>query len=277
MTPEVNSKTMLLILYRHSKYRWESSRYLIKFMTESRFFPSSLLSGRMYNVHCTKPLFQLRVWFEKCVAGRHNADIGIQNCFSSNTSGQKRPSAHLHHLLFWLKRNFLDFSVLYSTLLHLPPLRFHCVGRCCDRTQDSFDYGAALAVSRSYVNMYIFKVFSKSSSLPICVYLRLYKKMGLISRWRLFTWAPRIRRWGRERGSRQSCHPSPPWSGSTLHQREIWDRVVGTIWSWSALIKPWLGSFLIKPWSATPLIQVWSGSALIKPWSASHLSQMWSG
>jgi hypothetical protein len=28
------------------------------------------------------------------------------------------------------------FFVLYSTLLHLPHLRFHCVGWCWDRTQD---------------------------------------------------------------------------------------------------------------------------------------------
>jgi hypothetical protein len=31
---------------------------------------------------------------------------------------------------------FLDFFVLYSTLLHLPPLRFHCADGCWDRTQD---------------------------------------------------------------------------------------------------------------------------------------------
>jgi hypothetical protein len=30
---------------------------------------------------------------------------------------------------------------LYSTLLHLPSLRFHCVGGCWDRTQDNFDFG----------------------------------------------------------------------------------------------------------------------------------------
>ncbi len=30
----------------------------------------------------------------------------------------------------------LLFYVQYSTLLHLPPLRFHCVGGCWDRTQD---------------------------------------------------------------------------------------------------------------------------------------------
>ncbi len=31
--------------------------------------------------------------------------------------------------------------VLYSTLLHLPPLRFHCVGGCWNRTQDICDIG----------------------------------------------------------------------------------------------------------------------------------------
>ncbi len=30
-----------------------------------------------------------------------------------------------------------NVRVLYSSLLHLPPLRFHCVGGCGDRTQDS--------------------------------------------------------------------------------------------------------------------------------------------
>jgi hypothetical protein len=31
---------------------------------------------------------------------------------------------------------FYFFIVLYSTLLHLPPLRFHCADGCWDRTQD---------------------------------------------------------------------------------------------------------------------------------------------
>jgi hypothetical protein len=34
------------------------------------------------------------------------------------------------------KVRFLYFYVRYSRLLHLPPLRFHCVGGCWDRTQD---------------------------------------------------------------------------------------------------------------------------------------------
>jgi hypothetical protein len=34
---------------------------------------------------------------------------------------------------------FLIFSVLYSTLLHLPHLRFHCVEESWDLTQDSCD------------------------------------------------------------------------------------------------------------------------------------------
>ncbi len=44
---------------------------------------------------------------------------------------------------FFLKGIFLDFSfyVRDSTLLHLPPLRFHCVEGCLDRTKESCDYG----------------------------------------------------------------------------------------------------------------------------------------
>jgi hypothetical protein len=51
--------------------------------------------------------------------------------------------------ILWLKQNqniffssyflggfFSFFFVLYSTLLHLPPLRFHCADGCWDRTQD---------------------------------------------------------------------------------------------------------------------------------------------
>ncbi len=34
---------------------------------------------------------------------------------------------------------FFSFFVLYSTLLHLPPLRFYCVGGCWDRTPASSD------------------------------------------------------------------------------------------------------------------------------------------
>jgi hypothetical protein len=37
--------------------------------------------------------------------------------------------------------------VLYSTLLHLPPLRFHCAGGRWVRTQDSCDFG--IGVRRS--------------------------------------------------------------------------------------------------------------------------------
>ncbi len=32
----------------------------------------------------------------------------------------------------------MDFFItLFNTMLHLPPLRFHCVGGCWDRTQES--------------------------------------------------------------------------------------------------------------------------------------------
>jgi hypothetical protein len=32
------------------------------------------------------------------------------------------------------------FKVIFSTLIHLPPLRIHCVGGCWDRTQDCCDF-----------------------------------------------------------------------------------------------------------------------------------------
>jgi hypothetical protein len=34
------------------------------------------------------------------------------------------------------KKGDFSFYVRYSTLIHLPHLRFHCVGRCWDRTQE---------------------------------------------------------------------------------------------------------------------------------------------
>ncbi len=51
---------------------------------------------------------------------------------------------------FHLNRAIFLFSyVLYSTLLHLAPLKFHCVGGCWDRTQDYSIATLALAVRRS--------------------------------------------------------------------------------------------------------------------------------
>jgi hypothetical protein len=62
--------------------------------------------------------------------------------FNSINKGQKPKDVQI---FLGVKRGiFLDFfffNVQYSTLLHLPPLRFHCVGGCWDRTQDSCDYG----------------------------------------------------------------------------------------------------------------------------------------
>ncbi len=42
---------------------------------------------------------------------------------------------------FLKQRDINSYFVLYQTLLHLPPLRFHCVGGCCDRTQNYCDFG----------------------------------------------------------------------------------------------------------------------------------------
>ncbi len=45
-------------------------------------------------------------------------------------------------LQFFFSGGFFGFLyVLYSTLFHLPLLRFHCVGGCWDQSQDSCDFG----------------------------------------------------------------------------------------------------------------------------------------
>jgi hypothetical protein len=50
------------------------------------------------------------------------------------------------------------FYVRYSTLRHLPPLRFHCVGGCWDRTQGSCDHGIGSARSHPIISILIITV-----------------------------------------------------------------------------------------------------------------------
>ncbi len=63
---------------------------------------------------------------------------------AASTPGPPSPAASV--LPVWLKVQrvffniFFIFYLRYSTLLHLPPLIFHCVGECWDRTQYSCDY-----------------------------------------------------------------------------------------------------------------------------------------
>jgi hypothetical protein len=49
--------------------------------------------------------------------------------------------AHIWYDHYRRDFHFYFFRLLYSTLLHLPPLKFHCFGRCWDRTQDCCDFG----------------------------------------------------------------------------------------------------------------------------------------
>jgi hypothetical protein len=48
------------------------------------------------------------------------------------------PSSHAEILYIYIFRGF--FFILYSALLHLPPIRFHCAGGCWDRTQDRCNF-----------------------------------------------------------------------------------------------------------------------------------------
>ncbi len=47
--------------------------------------------------------------------------------------------------VFWI----LYINILYSTLLHLPPLRFHCVGGCWDRSSQDCCCDFGIGVRRS--------------------------------------------------------------------------------------------------------------------------------
>jgi hypothetical protein len=55
--------------------------------------------------------------------------------------------ANFKNLFLYFWGGFFVFFVLYSTLLHLPPLRFRCADGCWDRTQNREN--GALAVRRS--------------------------------------------------------------------------------------------------------------------------------
>jgi hypothetical protein len=43
------------------------------------------------------------------------------------------------------------FHVQYSTLLHLPPLRFHCVGGCCYQTHAGLKISLVISTAASRV------------------------------------------------------------------------------------------------------------------------------
>ncbi len=70
-----------------------------------------------------------------------NLEPILYNTFFDYTyESMHRHNSVLRKLLF--KGGFFwIFDVRYSTLLHLPPLRFHCVGGGCHRTQDYCDFG----------------------------------------------------------------------------------------------------------------------------------------
>ncbi len=57
-------------------------------------------------------------------------------------------------LIFNLYGNGAFFILLYSTLRHLPLLRFHCVAGCWDWTQDCFYFGIDIHISALAVHAY---------------------------------------------------------------------------------------------------------------------------
>jgi hypothetical protein len=91
--------------------------------------------------------FKLQRPFKLLVlVGRH--DLYCDGSFSTR-SAQLRATDNSSCccIEYVLKQKRPSLAQRYSTLLHLPPLRFHCVGGCWDPTQDCCDL--ALTARRS--------------------------------------------------------------------------------------------------------------------------------
>jgi hypothetical protein len=71
-------QTSLLVLCLHSKYCKEV------FVIWKDSWCADFYRRLKHRGGCTIPLFQLSVWFEKCVTARHYADIWKQLSFSNN-------------------------------------------------------------------------------------------------------------------------------------------------------------------------------------------------
>ncbi len=134
------------------------------------------------------------------------------------------------------KRGFLDFFmfVLYSTLLRLPPLRFHCVGGCWDRTQDSCDFGIGCQTLKpigniSYTLGYISSILGYISS---TLWIHAKHKLIRTSRCRLpqFLMATQsmVHKWSVKNLQRDSIFTS--YSGIMTRNDRIWDFPSG-FWS----------------------------------------------
>ncbi len=79
---------------------------------------------------------------------------------------------YLFIFIFW--GDFFYFFVLYSTLLHLPPLRFHCADGCWDRTQDRCNWCITEPIG-NFLSLYLQRnplyVFPTAKSFKIFVQL----------------------------------------------------------------------------------------------------------
>jgi hypothetical protein len=71
----------------------------------------------------------------------------------------------------WHMLKILDFSAHNSTLLHLPPLRFHCVGECWDRTQYWCDFGIDCQTPLNHSRIDLIHQIIKMTTCPLISFL----------------------------------------------------------------------------------------------------------
>jgi hypothetical protein len=80
----------------------------------------------------------VQIFWRRCqrICQLRNALLHIEVLMNARVAGIRSVKTNsFKGGFFWM------FSALYSTLLHLPPLRFHCVVGCYDRTQGRCDFG----------------------------------------------------------------------------------------------------------------------------------------
>ncbi len=74
----------------------------------------------------------------------HTVNVALlRGHFRNILTRRERQKSTTQEILIFINRGIFGFFSIYciSTLLHLPPLRFHCVGGCWDGTQDCCDFG----------------------------------------------------------------------------------------------------------------------------------------
>jgi hypothetical protein len=92
-----------------------------------------------------------------------------QKCLGFSNLVKAAGDSVLRFLYFYYEEGFLwSFCVLYSAQLHLPPLRFHCVGGCWNWSQDCCDLSIGARRSKTYYGYYVYSIPKCAKERRLC-------------------------------------------------------------------------------------------------------------